>query len=152
MLSRAASCLLLTTIVGTFSHPVWAFQQAWEIKTATNPKIAQNLDNEKLYEKLNLTPEQIRRMKALHKQSAPEVKQRLTALNQAKSELVALQSGNASLPAIKSKENQIATLKRSLADAKLQYSKNMQEILTAEQWNKLQKIRQERRAQRGNES
>jgi Spy/CpxP family protein refolding chaperone len=152
MFSRAASYLLLTIVVGTFASPASARQQVLATKTLGYPQIAQNKDNDKLYEKLNLTPDQIRRVKALHKQSTPEIKQKLAALNKAKQELLALQTSNGALPAIKAKENQITILKRSLADAKLKYSKSMQEILTAEQWTKLQKIRQERRAQRGSES
>jgi Spy/CpxP family protein refolding chaperone len=152
MLSRAASYLLLTIVVGTFAISASALQKVSTTNSGGYPQIAQNDDNEKLYEKLNLTSDQIRRMKALHKQSAPEIKQRLAALDKAKKELSAMQTSNASAAAIKAKENQITTLKRSLADAKLTYSKNIRGILTDEQWAKLQKIRQERRAQRSSES
>jgi Spy/CpxP family protein refolding chaperone len=150
MFPRAVSYLLLTLVVGTIARPALASQKVSTAKTLGYLIIAQNIDNEKLYEKLNLTPDQISRVKALHKQSAPDIKQKLAALNKAKQELSSLQTSNASLPAIKAKEDKVATLKRSLADAKLKYSKSMQEILTAEQWAKLQKIRQERRAQRSN--
>jgi Spy/CpxP family protein refolding chaperone len=150
MFPRAVSYLLLTLVVGTIASPALAFQKVSTAKALGYVIIAQNIDNDKLYEKLDLTPDQISRVKALHKQSAPEIKQKLTALNKAKQELSSLQTSNASLPAIKAKEDKVAALKRSLADAKLKYSKSMQEILTAEQWAKLQKIRQERRAQRSN--
>jgi Spy/CpxP family protein refolding chaperone len=150
MFPRAVSYLLLTLVVSTIASPALAFGQVSTAKTLGYQQIAQNVDNDKLYEKLNLTPDQIRRVKALHQQSAPEIKQKLAALNKAKQELLALQNSNGSLPAIKAKEDKVASLKRSLADAKLKYSKSMQEILTAEQWTKLQKIRQERRAQRSN--
>jgi Spy/CpxP family protein refolding chaperone len=151
MFPRAVSFLLLNIFIGIFASPVLAAQHFWGVQTPTHNRVALNKDNDKLYEKLNLSPDQIRQMNALHQQSAPEIKKRLAALNNAKKELLEMQASNASAAAIQAKQTQITTLKRSLADARLKYSKNMQSILTSEQWTKLQKIRQERRAQRSNE-
>jgi Spy/CpxP family protein refolding chaperone len=101
-------------------------------------------DNDKLFEQLNLTPSQIRKVQAISEQFEPEILSRRRAIVMAKNELQSLKENNGSSSQIKAKEQEIKNLKRDLAAVRKRYAAAMQAALTPQQWAKLQKLIKER--------
>jgi Spy/CpxP family protein refolding chaperone len=105
----------------------------------------------KLLQELNLTPQQKQRVKELRLKMRPKVQSHKQALTKAKQELADLQAANAPADKIQAKKKQIQSLQQATATMRKQYTAALKEILTPEQWTKLQKLKKEKRDNRGSE-
>jgi Spy/CpxP family protein refolding chaperone len=97
---------------------------------------ASNKSNEQLFEKLALSPSQIKKVQAIYDKYEPEIIKRRRAIVAAKEEL-----NNSSFAASQQK---IDKLKLELAAVKNKYASAMQAVLTTEQWAKMQQLKKER--------
>lgn len=97
---------------------------------------AGNKSNEQLFEKLGLSPSQIRKVQAIYDKYEPEIIKRRRAIVAAKEEL-----SNSSFT---TSQQKIDKLKSELTAVKNQYASAMQAVLTTEQWAKMQQLKKER--------
>jgi Spy/CpxP family protein refolding chaperone len=131
------SVLLITVLATAIPFPVAAY--------SNNTSQAKP---EKLWQELNLTPQQKQKIGELHRKSTVKMRAHQQALSNAQKELNALNGASAPANKISQKQNQIDNLKQKIADLRKQYTAAMKEILTAEQWAKLQKLKKERQETR----
>jgi Spy/CpxP family protein refolding chaperone len=145
MLFRTVLCLLSiapVTLIGTVVGSALAPSQVLALdSTASKGQLkAVNKDNEQLFEKLGLTPSQIKKVRAIYEKYEPEIISRRQAIAAAKNEIKSLSPD----PQLQSKQQKIDKLKKELAVVKSKYTTAMQAALTTEQWSKLQQLRKER--------
>jgi Spy/CpxP family protein refolding chaperone len=139
MFSRTVLCLLSMVLLGSAIAPTPLLAHPNAVDSQVSSK-----DNDKLFEQLNLTPSQIRKVQAISEQFEPEILSRRRAIVMAKNELQSLKENNGSSSQIKAKEQEIKNLKRDLAAVRKRYAAAMQAVLTPQQWSKLQKLIKER--------
>lgn len=82
---------------------------------------------------LNLTPEQIQKIRALRNQDQNRLSQQRRALRQAHQELRELMASDASAEQVRQKYDQVKALRQQLGDAQFNNMLAMREILTPEQ-------------------
>ena len=85
---------------------------------------------------LNLTPQQLEQIKQIRRQSQDQIKPKQEALRQVQEELHNLLAGKASQQEVRTKYNQLKTLKQQLADAQFENTLAIREILSLEQRQK----------------
>jgi Spy/CpxP family protein refolding chaperone len=139
MFSRTVLCLLSMVLLGSAIAPTPLLAHSNLVDSQVSSK-----DNDKLFEQLNLTPSQIRKVQAISEKFEPEILSRRRAIVMAKNELQSLKENNGSSSQIKGKEQEIKNLKRDLAAVRKRYAAEMQAVLTPQQWSKLQKLIKER--------
>lgn len=103
-----------------------------------------------LVKELNLSREQIQRLRQLRQNTQGKTRERRQALQTAKQELTQLLQGTASSDQIRQKRQQVQTLQREIADANFEHTLAIRELLTPEQRVKLQQIVEQRRQNRLN--
>jgi Spy/CpxP family protein refolding chaperone len=159
MLFRTLLCLLSiapATLIGTVVGSTLAPSQVLALNSAAPEKQlerqlegqskAANKDNEQLFEKLELNPSQIKKVRAIYEKYEPEIISRRQAIVAAKNEIksLAIKQSLSPDPQLQAKQKKIDTLKQELAVIKNKYAAAMQAVLTTEQWSKLQQLRKER--------
>jgi Spy/CpxP family protein refolding chaperone len=151
MLFRTVLCLLSitpTALMGTFIGIALAPNQVLALDSATDEGQlkAANKDNEQLFEKLGLNPNQIRKVRAIYEKYEPEIVSRRQAIVAAKNEIKSLTSKQSLSPdpQLQAQQKKVDKLKQELAVIKNKYTSAMQAALTTEQWSKLQQLRKER--------
>jgi Spy/CpxP family protein refolding chaperone len=102
----------------------------------------------KLWEKLGLTPQQKQRMNELHQKSSTKMRAHKKSLATAKKELAELKNSGASAGRVTQKQNEVASIQLKISELRKEYTTAMKEILTPEQWTKLQKLKKEHRGNR----
>jgi Spy/CpxP family protein refolding chaperone len=103
---------------------------------------------EKLWQELDLTPQQRGKISAIYRKTAAKMRSHQQALSNAQKELASMQSSNAQTDKTSSKQSEINDIKQKIAELRKQYTASVKEILTAEQWAKLQKMKRERQESR----
>lgn len=98
-----------------------------------------------LLRELNLSRDQIQRMKAIRNQYKGQIEQRRQTLRQAQQELRSLMAGSASRGQIMDKFRQVESLRQQLAELQFNSMLDVREILTPEQRRKLAETLQNRR-------
>ena len=144
MLFRTVLCLLSiapVTMIGTVIGSSLIPSQA----VALDAK-ATNKDNEQVFEKLGLSPSQIKKVRAIYDKYEPEIVSRRQAIVAAKNEIssFAIKQPPSFDSNLQAKQQKIEKLKQELASFKGRYAAAMQAVLTPEQWSKLQQLRKER--------
>lgn len=87
-------------------------------------------------QELNLTPQQIQQIKTIRNQSKNQLAQQQQAVRQAQQELEALMASSASKDKVRTKYNQLKTLRQQLCDTQFENTLAIREILNAEQRQK----------------
>lgn len=85
---------------------------------------------------LNLTPEQVQKIRALRNQDQNRLSQQRRALRQAHQELRELMASNAPAEQVRQKYDQVKALRQQLGDAQFNNMLAMRELLTPEQRRK----------------
>jgi periplasmic protein CpxP/Spy len=98
-----------------------------------------------LVKQLNLSRDQIQRLRQLRKNSQGQNKERRQSLQRNKQELNQLIQGNGSSEQIRQKRQQVQSLQREIADINFEHKLAIREILTPEQRVMLQQIMEQRR-------
>jgi Spy/CpxP family protein refolding chaperone len=117
------------------------------------PEAAHSLDKgqgkpSKLWQELNLSPQQKQRINDLHQKSTAKMRGYQKSLAKAKKDLAELKSSQASASRITQKQNEIASIQLQISELRKEYTAAMKDILTTEQWTKLQKLKKERQENR----
>lgn len=99
---------------------------------------------------LNLTPEQTQQMQAIRDRYKDQMTQRAQALRQAQRELGDLMAGDASKDQIRTKYNQVQTLKQQLGQVRFESMLEMRDVLTSEQRRQMAERMKNRRENFGN--
>jgi protein CpxP len=86
---------------------------------------------------LNLSPQQVERIKRISNQARVKMTPKIKALRQAQQELMTMMAGSASQTQLRKKFNQIKSLRQQLADAEFENNLAIREILTPNQRRKL---------------
>jgi Spy/CpxP family protein refolding chaperone len=151
MLFRTVLCLLSiapVTLIGAVRGSALAPSQVLALSySADSGQLkATNKDNEQLFEKLGLNSSQIKKVRAIYDKYEPEIISRRQAIIAAKNEIksLAIKQSISPDPQLQAKQKKIDKLKQELATVKNKYASDMQAVLTAEQWSKLQQLRKER--------
>jgi Spy/CpxP family protein refolding chaperone len=151
MLFRTVLCLLsiapaalMGTILGSALAPSQVLALSYSADSGQLK--ATNKDNEQLFEKLGLSPSQIKKVRAIYEKYEPEIISRRQAIIAAKNEIksLAVKQTLSPDPQLQAKQKKIDKLKQELTTVKNKYASAMQAVLTAEQWSKLQQLRKER--------
>ncbi len=144
MLFRTVLCLLSITMLGSALAPSQVLALNYSVNAGQVK--ATNKDNEQLFEKLGLSPSQIRKVQAIYEKYEPEIVSRRQAIVAAKNELKSLEikQSLSSNPQIQAKQQKIDKLKQELTVVKKKYASAVQAVLTTEQWSKLQQLKKER--------
>jgi periplasmic protein CpxP/Spy len=98
----------------------------------------------RLWQELNLTPQQKQRMNDIHQKSTAKMRGYKKSLAKAQKELAELRNSRATSSRITQKQNEIASIQLQISELRKEYTAAMKEILTPEQWTKLQKLKKER--------
>jgi Spy/CpxP family protein refolding chaperone len=117
------------------------------------PEAAHSLDQRqskpsKLWQELNLSPQQKQRINDLHQRSTAKMRGYQKSLANAQKELSELRTAQASAGKITQKQNEIASIQLKISELRKDYTAAMKDILTPEQWTKLQKLKKERQESR----
>jgi Spy/CpxP family protein refolding chaperone len=131
------SVVLVSTVAAAGIFPV-----------AAHSKDSGQAKQEKLWQELSLTPQQREKISALYRKTAAKMRSHQQALSNAQKELASMQGNNAQTDKTSSKQGQINDIKQKIAELRKQYTASVKEILTAEQWAKLQKMKRERQENR----
>lgn len=117
---------------------------------AAHSKDSSQAKQEKLWQELSLTSQQREKISALYRKTAAKMRSHQQALSNAQKELASMQSSNSNVQTDKtsSKQGQINDIKQKIAELRKRYTASVKEILTAEQWAKLQKMKRERQENR----
>jgi Spy/CpxP family protein refolding chaperone len=115
---------------------------------AAHSKDSGQAKQEKLWQELSLTSQQREKISALYRKTAAKMRSHQQALSNAQKELASMQGSNAQTDKTSSKQGQINDIKQKIAELRKQYTASVKEILTAEQWAKLQKMKRERQENR----
>lgn len=115
---------------------------------AAHSKDSSQAKQEKLWQELSLTSQQREKISALYRKTAAKMRIHQQALSNAQKELASMQSSNVQTDKTSSKQSQINDIKQKIAELRKQYTASVKEILTAEQWAKLQKMKRERQENR----
>jgi Spy/CpxP family protein refolding chaperone len=144
MLFRNVLCLLSIAMLANSLNPSRALALNYSFESGQEK--ATNKDNEQLFEKLGLSPSQVRKVQAIYEKYKPEIVSRRQAIVAARNELKSLEIKQSLSPdpQIQAKQQKIDRLKQELAVVKNKYASAMQAVLTAEQWSKLQQLKRER--------
>lgn len=94
---------------------------------------------------LNLTPDQMQQMQAIRSRYQNQISQRAQALRQAESELQQLMASNADTNQIRTKHNQVQSLRQQLAQVRFESMLEMRQVLTPEQRRQLAQRMNQRR-------
>lgn len=93
---------------------------------------------------LNLSPDQIQKIKQIRSQYQGRLTQERQAVQQAQQELKELMTGNASAERVRQKFDQVQTLRQQLADTRLESMLAIRKVLNSEQRQKLAELMQRR--------
>jgi Spy/CpxP family protein refolding chaperone len=93
---------------------------------------------------LNLSQEQLQKIREIRQQYQERFSQRRQAVSQAQQELKDLMAGNASAEQIRQKFSQVQTLQQQLADLRMESLLAIRAILTPEQRQKLTEVMRQR--------
>jgi periplasmic protein CpxP/Spy len=116
--------------------------------SATMPTVK---NGEQLVKELNLTTRQVQQLKAVRQKFQRQMQEQRQLLNTAKQELAESIAGNAPAAKIRGQRDRVKILQKQLNDLKFDNMMALKEILTTEQWAKLQKLKQQRtRSTNGN--
>lgn len=99
-----------------------------------------------LWQGLDLTPAQQQQVQDLRQRFMPQMRSLRQSLHTSQHELRNLQTNGGTAEQIQSRQSQISRLKQQMASVRREYSSNLKNILTPQQWEKLQ---QRKRQQRG---
>lgn len=102
-----------------------------------------------LAKQLNLSSDQIHRLRRLQAESRGKNKHRRQELLTAKQELSQLLQGNASSQRIRQQRQQVQAIQREISDTNFENTLAIREILTPTQRVKLQQLLEQRRQHRG---
>ncbi len=102
----------------------------------------------KLWQELNLSPQQKQKINDLHQKSTAKMRGYQKSLAKAQKDLAELKSSQASASRITQKQNEIASIQLQISELRKEYTAAMKDILTTEQWTKLQKLKKERQENR----
>jgi periplasmic protein CpxP/Spy len=140
---RSAICLSAVLVVanGAIIESVRAQQQLNFGGPIPTP-VAKN--GEQIVKELNLTPRQVQQLKAMRQKFQGRKQEQKKLLEAAKQELGEMLLSNAPSAKIRDQRNRLKTLQQQFSDLKFDNMMALKEILTAEQWAKLQKMKQQR--------
>lgn len=102
----------------------------------------------KLWEELDLTPEQSQQIEAIHEQSQAEAEPLRQELQQTHEQMRSLLAANASADELRQQHGQIQTLHQQLDDRRFETMLQIREVLTPEQRQQMTQS-MERRHERG---
>jgi periplasmic protein CpxP/Spy len=109
-----------------------------------NSPSSNSRNGEQLVKTLNLTPRQVVQLKAIRQKFQGQKQGQKQQLNAAKQELSELVANNAPANKIRDQRERVKTLQQKFSALKFDHMMALKEILTPEQWVKLQKIKQQR--------
>jgi periplasmic protein CpxP/Spy len=140
---RSAICLSAVLVVanGAIIESVRA-QQKLNFGGPIPGPVAKN--GEQIVKELNLTPRQVQQLKAMRQKFQGRKQEQQKLLEAAKQELGEMLLSNAPSAKIRDQRNRLKTLQQQFSDLKFDNMMALKEILTAEQWAKLQKMKQQR--------
>ncbi len=101
---------------------------------------------------LNLSPEQIQKIREIRNQYKDRLSQQRQAVQQAQRELKDLMAGNASADQVRQKHSQMQTLQQQLADTRMESMLAIRAILTPEQRQKLTEVMRQQRQSTKNQT
>jgi Spy/CpxP family protein refolding chaperone len=118
-------------------------------KAPMRPERPENADmpSGKMLKQLNLSPDQLQKLKAIRDRDLPKIKELSGQSRQANQELRELLAGTASSDVIRAKHNQVLTLQQELRKQNFERMLAMREILTPQQRSQLTEIMQKSRSQ-----
>lgn len=93
---------------------------------------------------LNLSPDQIQKIKQIRSQYQGRLTQERQAVQQAQQELRELMTGNASTEQVRHKFDQVQTLRQQLADTRMESMLAIRKVLNPEQRQKLADLMRQR--------
>jgi Spy/CpxP family protein refolding chaperone len=143
MLFRTVLCLLSIVPISLISNALGSFidpSPVLALNISSEKLKAANKDNEEVFAKLGLSPNQIRKVRAIYDQYEPEIVSRRQAIIAAKNEVNFQQPVSSD----NFQQKKINQLRQELMSIKKQYASALQSVLTSEQWSKLQQLRKER--------
>ncbi|WP_448573007.1 Spy/CpxP family protein refolding chaperone [Trichothermofontia sp.] len=111
---------------------------------ASPPQMAQAQTSERLFQALDLTPAQIREIRAIQQRYAPQLTQGRQALRQAHQELSRLMATGTSNEQIRAKFRQVQQLRQQQAATHFESLLAMRSVLTPSQRRKFAELMQER--------
>jgi periplasmic protein CpxP/Spy len=140
---RSAMCLSAVLVIanGAIIESVRA-QQKLNFGGPVPGPVAKN--SEQIVKELNLTPRQVQQLKAMRQKFQGRKQEQKKLLEAAKQELDEMLVRNAPSAKIRDQRNRLKTLQQQFSDLKFDNMMALKEILTAEQWAKLQKMKQQR--------
>jgi Spy/CpxP family protein refolding chaperone len=114
---------------------------------AKNPERPDNADmpSGRMLKQLNLSPEQLQKLKAIRDRDLTKIKELAEKSRQANKELRDLLAGTESSDVIRAKHNQVLNLQQELQKQHFERMLTMREILTPEQRRQLNEIMQKNR-------
>jgi|GEM_PF-1670818 len=98
-----------------------------------------------LFKELNLSPQQIQRIKNIRGQSKEQIVQKIRNLQQTQIQIVNMMAGNASREQIRNMYNQANSIRQQLADAEFDNILAIREVLTPTQRKKFVELMYKRR-------
>ena len=141
----ALSLIILTTVVGSTTGVVFAQSTITIGSDAAAAKDDRKNNRNKIIAELGLTPQQIRQIRAVRRQFKGQRRSLRRSLAAAERDLARLIVGNAADDRVQRKRNEIRNLQQKLDVVRAKNRDAFRQILTAQQWQKLQEIRSRRR-------
>lgn len=114
-----------------FANPNFLLSQASAQNTEEQRR--PNRGKARLFQDLNLTPEQSQQIQAIQDQYQDQISQRRQAVRQARQELLELMASTAAESQIREKYRQVETLKQQVSDIRFDSMLAMRQVLTPEQ-------------------
>ena len=114
-----------------FANPNFLLSQASAQNTEEQGR--PNRGKARLFQDLNLTPEQSQQIQAIQDQYQDQISQRRQAVRQARQELLELMASTAAESQIREKYRQVETLKQQVSDIRFDSMLAMRQVLTPEQ-------------------
>ncbi len=109
-----------------------------------SPSVPTIKNSDQLVKELNLTPRQVQQLKAVRQKFQGQKQGQRQLLNTAKQELAEFIASKAPTSKISEQRDRVKILQKQLNDLKFDNMMALKEILTSEQWAKLQKLKQQR--------
>ena len=113
-------------------------------KTSTEPE-KQTTSNGKLMRDLNLSTEQIAKIKQIRQKYHQQIGQITSSLRTAQQELTKMMAGNASVESIRDQYEQVVFLKEKLNDLRFSSMLELREVLTVTQRTQLAQLMEQNR-------
>jgi periplasmic protein CpxP/Spy len=139
---RSAILSAVVVVASGASMGIANAQSQLNFGSSMAPPVVKNSDQ--LIKELNLTPRQVQQLKAMRQKFQGRKQAQRQLVEVAKQDLAQLLASDAPLPKIREQRNRVKNLQKQFSDLKFDNMMAMKEILTSEQWAKLQKMKQQR--------